>query len=207
MTEGKSAALQRLAVPSRQSPDLATGTGTDQFCVAAPLAAGCADDVDEHAREARRADWPGCREAPRRKRCAGRTGWKPATREACFTRWGDTACRKRRSSTTSPIYLDAADLELLRKNSKAALYEPLVGAAAHALAAVLDRVRHGTLPASVQRDAIIQQAATLAASLAARSDRWTEFRSAPRIATQPTIRSRSCWQRSRWAGLEKWRSS
>src|SRR4030095_14346719 len=37
MTEGKSAALQRLAVPSRQSPDLATGTGTDQYCVAAPL--------------------------------------------------------------------------------------------------------------------------------------------------------------------------
>src|SRR4030095_10749653 len=37
MTEGKSAALQRLAVPSRQSVDLATGTGTDQYCVAAPL--------------------------------------------------------------------------------------------------------------------------------------------------------------------------
>ena len=37
MTEGKSAALQRLAVPSRQSSDLATGTGTDQYCVAAPL--------------------------------------------------------------------------------------------------------------------------------------------------------------------------
>ena len=31
MTEGKSAALQRLAVPSCYSPDLATGTGTDQF--------------------------------------------------------------------------------------------------------------------------------------------------------------------------------
>src|SRR5258705_464284 len=37
MTEGKSAALQRLAVPSRQSSDLATGTGTDQYCVAAPV--------------------------------------------------------------------------------------------------------------------------------------------------------------------------
>ena len=31
----------------------------------------------------------------------------------------------------------------------APFYEPLVGAAAHALAAVLDRVRHGTLPASI----------------------------------------------------------
>src|SRR5471032_2130111 len=37
MTEGKSAALQRLAVPSCYSADLATGTGTDQYCVAAPL--------------------------------------------------------------------------------------------------------------------------------------------------------------------------
>ena len=37
MTEGKSAALQRLAVPSCYSPDLATGTGTDQYCVAAPV--------------------------------------------------------------------------------------------------------------------------------------------------------------------------
>ena len=40
MTEGKSAALQRLAVPSKRHIDLATGTGTDQFCVAAPLSGG-----------------------------------------------------------------------------------------------------------------------------------------------------------------------
>ena len=40
MTEGKSAALQRLAVPSKLHVDLATGTGTDQYCVAAPLGGG-----------------------------------------------------------------------------------------------------------------------------------------------------------------------
>ena len=72
--------------------------------------------------------------------------------------------------------LDSQDLELLRRNSKAAFYEPLVGAASHALAAVLDRVRHQTLPASVLPDAVVQQAATLAASLAARPDQWAEFR-------------------------------
>ena len=38
MTEGKSAALQRLAVRSLYSGDLATGTGTDQFAIASPLA-------------------------------------------------------------------------------------------------------------------------------------------------------------------------
>ncbi len=37
MTEGKSAALRDLAISSRYSQDLATGTGTDQYCIAAPL--------------------------------------------------------------------------------------------------------------------------------------------------------------------------
>ena len=52
--------------------------------------------------------------------------------------------------------MPASELELLQRNAKAVFYEPLVGAAAHATAAVLDRVRHGTLPESVARDAVVQ---------------------------------------------------
>ena len=55
-------------------------------------------------------------------------------------------------------------------------YEPLVGAAAHALATVCDRVRYGTLPDGVAPDAMVQQAASLAANLAAQVHRWPEFR-------------------------------
>ena len=73
-------------------------------------------------------------------------------------------------------FLAAADLDLLRKNAKAALYEPLAGAAAHALAAVLDRVRHGTVPATAEREATVQQAASLATSIAARPEQWPDFR-------------------------------
>ena len=40
MTEGKTAALQRLAVPSKLHVDLATGTGTDQYCIAVPASGG-----------------------------------------------------------------------------------------------------------------------------------------------------------------------
>ena len=81
------------------------------------------------------------------------------------------------------------------------LYEPLVGAAAHALAAVLDRVRHGTLPASVARDASVQQAATLAANLAARSDRWPEFRRACRPHADGDVKSaRARGDRARLVG-------
>lgn len=57
-------------------------------------------------------------------------------------------------------------LELLKRNAKVAFYEPLVGAAAHALAAVCDRVRYGTIPEVVAAEATVQQAAALAANLA-----------------------------------------
>jgi hypothetical protein len=65
---------------------------------------------------------------------------------------------------------------LLRKNIKGLMYEPLVGAAAHALATVLDRVRHGTVPASIQWDAAVQQAAILAANAAGRPDSWSDYK-------------------------------
>jgi hypothetical protein len=71
--------------------------------------------------------------------------------------------------------LDIADFELFKKNSKAVFYDPQVGAAAHALAAVIDRGRHGSLPQSGLRDAIVQQAALLAANLAARLENWTAY--------------------------------
>ena len=66
--------------------------------------------------------------------------------------------------------------ELLKKNAKAAFYEPLVGSAAHALATVCDRVRYGTIPDAVAADATVQQAAALAANLASQVHRWAEFR-------------------------------
>ena len=76
----------------------------------------------------------------------------------------------------SPM-LNESDLELLKRNMKAAMFEPLVGAAAHALAAVCDRVRFGMLPESAAPEAMAQQAANLAANLSAQSHRWSEFRS------------------------------
>ena len=175
MTEAKSAALQRLAVPSCYSSDLATGTGTDQFCIAAPsrddrrltsasphmkfgeiLALAVRDATAEALR------WQNGLEASYTRgifHALGRYGIKePAIFDELGTR------------------MPASELELLRRNAKAVFYEPLVGAAAHATAAVLDRVRHGTLPESVARDAVVQQAATLAASVSAQPDRWVEFR-------------------------------
>jgi adenosylcobinamide amidohydrolase len=175
MTEAKTSALQRLATASCYSADLATGTGTDQYCVAAPLSGprvlkfasphlkfgeivGLA--VRDATLEALR--WQNGLEASYTRglfHALGRYGIKEAT---IYDR-------------LAPL-LESADLELLRKNNKAVFYEPLVGAAAHAVAAVLDRVRYGTLPVSIAKDAIVLQAATLAASLAAKPERWPHYR-------------------------------
>lgn len=175
MTEGKTAALQRLAVPSRFSADLATGTGTDQFCVAAPL--GGAAPLTSASPHTKLGQLIGM---------ATRTATMEALRwqnglEASYTRGvfhalGRYGVREATVCDDLSPWLDEPHLSLLRKNLKAAFYEPLVGAAAHALAAVCDRARYGMLPDTVATEAKVQQAAALAANLAAQIDRVGEFR-------------------------------
>ncbi len=177
MTEGKTAALQRLAVPSGQSPDLATGTGTDQFCLAAPLTGS--PTLTSASPHAKLGELIGLAV---RKATQEAIRWQNGL-EASYTRGvfhalGRYGLREAAFFEEMANHLEGADLELLRTNAKSVLFDPLVGAAAHAMAAVLDRVRHGMLPENLARDAIVQQAATLACGVAARPDRWPAFRDA-----------------------------
>jgi adenosylcobinamide amidohydrolase len=176
MTEGKTAALQRLAVPSKRHVDLATGTGTDQFCVAVPAAGAMV--LTSASPHMKLGELVG---AATRQATMEALRWQNGL-EASYTRGvfhalGRFGIKEATLFDEIEPLLDAADLELLRKNLKAAFYEPLVGAAAHALAAVCDRVRYGTIPETVAADAMAQQAASLAANLAAQVHRWPEFRS------------------------------
>lgn len=175
MTEAKSAALQRLAVRSLYSSDYATGTGTDQYCVAAAITdAKPLTSTSQHVvlgeligRAVRDATLEALR---------WQNGLEPSYTRSIFHALG------RFGLTESTFFDDIADrltereLELLRRNSKAVLYEPLVSASAYGIAAILDRVRHGTLPASAAQEALRQQAATIAANLAAKQDSWDHFR-------------------------------
>jgi adenosylcobinamide hydrolase len=197
MTEAKSAALSRLAIPSGASRDLATGTGTDQYCVAAPRDAMAGapplTSISPHMKlgeivgvAVRRATLEALR---------WQNGLEPSyTRGVCHAlgRFGVTEAAL--MGAVAP-HLDATALELLRRNQRAVLMEPLVTAAACAMAAVIDRVRYGTLPASVAADALVQQAATLAVSLAQAPSRWSEFRAllhdAARVAGPPAEAGRS----------------
>jgi adenosylcobinamide amidohydrolase len=175
ITEGKSAALQRLAVPSRQSADLATGTGTDQFCIAAPAGlAGIRTSTSPHVKLGEligRAVRQATQEALR-----WQNGLEPSYTRGVFHALGRYGVKEATFADDMSGLLDPPRLELLRKNIKGLMYEPLVGAAAHALATVLDRVRHGTVPASIQWDAAVQQAAILAANAAGRPDSWSDYK-------------------------------
>ncbi|HWJ54683.1 MAG TPA: adenosylcobinamide amidohydrolase [Vicinamibacterales bacterium] len=178
MTEAKSAALSRLAIPSGASADLATGTGTDQYCVAAPIdAAGGAAPLTSTSPHMKLGEIIGV--AVRRATLEA-LRWQNGL-EASYTRGvchalGRFGVTETALMTAVAPHLDETALELLRRNQRAVLMEPLVTAAAYAMASLIDRVRYGTLPASVAADALVQQAATLAISLAAAPSRWSEFR-------------------------------
>ena len=175
MTEAKSSALQRLAVPSCYSKELATGTGTDQFCVAAPLRGERPlTSASPHMKAGELIGHAVCRATVEALRW--QNGLEASMTRGLFHALGRYGVKELDIFDGLGTLLGPSDLELLKKNNKAAFYEPLVGAAAHALAAILDRVRHGTIPASAAADAAVHQAATLAASLAARPDAWPEFR-------------------------------
>ncbi|PYR34871.1 MAG: hypothetical protein DMF93_22715 [Acidobacteria bacterium] len=175
MTEGKSAALHRLAVPSKRHVDLATGTGTDQYCIAAPTSGP--HPLTSASPHMKLGELVGL---ATRNATMEALRWQNGL-EASYTRGvfhalGRYGVKEATLFDDIAPLLGEADLELLKKNAKAALYEPLVGAAAHALATVCDRVRYGTIPETVAADATAQQAAALAANLAAQVHRWPEFR-------------------------------
>jgi hypothetical protein len=205
MTEGKSAALHRLAVPSRQSPDLATGTGTDQYCIAVPVrATGVLTSASTHMKLGEligRAVRDATQEALR-----WQNGLEPSYTRGVFHALGRYGLKEGTFFDDIAPYLSLDDLELMKKNDRAVMYEPLVGVTAHALGAVLDRVRHGSVPSAVEKDASIQLAATLAANVAAHQDGWPEFRA--RLHQRATGEPKALILAALALGWsEKWRSN
>ena len=176
MTEAKSAALAELAVPSLYSPTIATGTGTDQFCLAAPL---------DPSRKARASTSPHVKlgeiigvavKDATKEALRWQNGLEPSYIRGLFHALGRFGLTEERALSSLAELLPEAQHTLLRKNRKAVFFEPGVAAAAYAFAAVLDRIAFGTLPAGMAKESLRQQAASLACSLAARPQDWPLFR-------------------------------
>jgi adenosylcobinamide amidohydrolase len=178
MTEAKSAALQRLAVRSLYSADFATGTGTDQYCVAARLGGrdGGGKEFISTSPHSKLGELIGVavRDATL-EALRWQNGLEVSSTRLLFHALGRYGVREADFLTELAALLSERELELLKKNLQSVVYEPKVAAAAYAIAAVLDRIRVGTVPASAARDIFRQQLATLASSLAAKPDAWPEL--------------------------------
>jgi adenosylcobinamide amidohydrolase len=175
MTEGKSAALHRLGVGSLYSADEATGTGTDQYCVAAPLdGAPTLSSASPHVKlgeliglAVRTATLEALR---------WQNGLEPSYTRNLFHIFGRYGLTETRFWEEITPLLSESNLELLQKNKLAVFHEPLVAASAYAFAAILDRSRYGTFPAASVAESLRQMAAILAANLAAQPQKYLDFK-------------------------------
>lgn len=176
MTEAKSAALAELAVPSRYAPVIATGTGTDQFCLAAPLGQGRKprDSTSPHVKLGEIIG-VAVMESVKEALC-WQNGLEPSRTRDLFHALGRFGLTQTRAVEGLAALLPERRYDLLLKNWNAVFHDPGSAAAAHAFAAVLDRLAFGTLPPGLANELLRQQAACLACSLAARPDSWPTFR-------------------------------
>ncbi len=172
MTEGKSAALRDLAVASRYSRDLATGTGTDQYAIAAPLDSTRTPKTNAgHHAKLGELIGAAVRQATLES-LRWQNGLEPSQTRSIVHALKRFGMREECLLVAMGERLSADDFALLQKNLKAAVYEPCVAASAYALAAVWDRVRYGTLSPELAAPVLRQQAAILATALAAKPDAY-----------------------------------
>ena len=177
MTEAKSAALSALAIPSKYSPNIATGTGTDQFCLAAPI---------DSKRKAKESTSPhsklgeligGAVKGAVMEALRWQNGLEPSSTRSLFHALGRFGMTEEQAMRRLAELLPEDRYSLLTKNRNDVFFEPGAAAAAYGFAAVLDRIAGGTLPAGMASEALRQQAACLACALAARPEEWVGFRS------------------------------
>lgn len=175
ITEAKSSVLQELAIGSRESRHIATGTGTDQFIIASPLNENVValESASGHLKlgellgsAVRAATF----EALRWQSSLERSSTRSVTH--ALERFGLT---EKALFTRLKIQLPVVSYELLDSNRQSVLNEPRVVASAYAFAAVLDRLQYGTLSDSLASEVIKDQAANVAVSVSAQTARWPEF--------------------------------
>jgi adenosylcobinamide amidohydrolase len=179
VTEGKSAAVLDLRMPSLQSPGLATGTGTDQLAIAAPL-----ENADAWARH-----WAGSHNTLGEllgrathdavTRCLLlQNGLCPELRRTVCGALGRHGCDEVALRACAEAELDAESAQLFTANLLALIHDPQSAAAAYCLAESVDLARAGILHPEVAREAALNQAALLAATVAVQPERFAEFRAA-----------------------------
>ncbi len=175
MTEAKTSALLELAVGSKSSWRLATGTGTDQFAIASPLNGSAPRTWTGKHTKAGELIGLAVREATL-EALRWQNGLEPSLTRSIFHALARFGLTEDVFKSALPTLLSEREFELLKANWNPVIFEPQLAAAAYAFSAVLDRTLCGTISATSARESLINQAALMAAGLATQPENFATFR-------------------------------
>lgn len=175
-TEAKSAALHELAISSRYSRHLATGTGTDQMIIASPLAPADAFVLESGSGHLKLGELVGTavRQAVKQA-LVWQNGLPTAEQANIFNALGRFGLKEANFIERLSTYLPESEQSQARNNPYAFSHENRVVAAAYAYASVLDRFEYQTLTPHIQAETLRDFAAQAAVALSGRSDRYSEY--------------------------------
>ncbi|HFQ81004.1 MAG TPA: adenosylcobinamide amidohydrolase [Desulfobacterales bacterium] len=205
-TEAKTAALQELAVNSRYSNGLATGTGTDQMIAAAP------------DREGFRLTWAG--KHGKLGELIGRAVKKAVketlAKQNSLTPMGQCSvkihlerfgCNGASMRAGISRYLGAERAALLESNFTAIIRDPLTVAAIAGMAHIRDKFSWGILPSSCWHEIMGSAAAQTACAVSGRYDKMARYKEILSQVTGPGREDdflKLCWQSMALGFTDKW---
>lgn len=175
LTEAKSSALSELAIPSKRSRHLATGTGTDQFVVVSPILMG-AFERESASGHLKIGELIG--EAVR-KAVLDALKWQnriTAESVASVTHaLGRFGFSKEFMLGTFNQTLSPKQVNLAKNNFQSINHDPRLVAAAYGYAQLLDRIEYGVFSPLVAQEILKDYAAIAATSIAAKPDSYHYF--------------------------------
>lgn len=174
-TEAKSAALAELAVSSKSSSFLATGTGTDQIIIASPIATQT-PPLPSASGHLKLGELVG---SAVRVALLEALSWQNRLQPSsaadliyALDRFGLT---QERLLQGLQAHLSLADFRLVQQNLSSILADSRVNAAAYAYAELLDRLQFGNLSPTAVPEILLDQAAQVAVAVSAKPLSWPKF--------------------------------
>jgi adenosylcobinamide amidohydrolase len=174
-TEAKTAVLQELAVPSRYSDGLATGTGTDQIGVACRLGTGIPlADTGKHAKVGEligRTVHDAVKET-----LAIQNGLTPIGQRSVLAHLERFGVHRQAMCAGLGVFLTEEEEALLKRNVASIDRDPLTVAAVAALVHLRDKFVWEVLPRGCLPEVLIGYAAEVAAAVAGKVERLGAYR-------------------------------
>lgn len=205
-TEAKTAALQELAVNSRYSDDLATGTGTDQIIVSAP------------DRDGFRLTWAGKHgklgeliglavKRAVKETLAKQNDLTPMSQCSAKIHLERFGCTRVSMRDGIASHLDAEQAEVLANNFMGVIRDPVTVAAVAGMVHIRDKFTWGILPDSCRQEIMGAAAAQVACAVCGRYDQMEQYRN--KLAMAACTRDNGdfldlCWQAMALGFSNKW---